>query len=300
MILGSVVWSIRDSQDCPKSLNHYSCERLRSQVAYRVAAKGRQGVDSLAGSLKLENERGKTGVGADVRYQGDAFDANLSINPHLANNKVGYSGSANVNTAIVFADGAVGMSRPVQDSFAILEPPDGLERPMAASRGKNLFQRKDNTLDGLPERYDTVMKPGKNGVLNNIASYQVQHLSSDSAVLPEGFDIDATEFDVMPDYKSGYRIKVGGERGVSLQAHLADASGQALTLQGGQLLPANSKQGGKPIPFFTDADGVMQIAHIRQGNYRIELFSRPELQGMTVQVTAQPGQTQTLDVRARA
>ena len=23
MILGSVVWSIRDSQDCPKSLNHY-------------------------------------------------------------------------------------------------------------------------------------------------------------------------------------------------------------------------------------------------------------------------------------
>ncbi|MDD5394004.1 MAG: LuxR C-terminal-related transcriptional regulator [Thiothrix sp.] len=23
MILGGVVWSIRDSQDCPKSLNHY-------------------------------------------------------------------------------------------------------------------------------------------------------------------------------------------------------------------------------------------------------------------------------------
>lgn len=272
----------------------------RSQLAYYVSQKGTHGLDSLSGSARLLAEQGKTGLGADVRYQADAFDANLSVNPSIRKDKVGYSGSANINTAIVFADGAVGMSRPVSDSFVILEPPDGLEHPMAASRGKNLFQRTDNTLDSLPDRYDVAMKPGKKAVLNNVASYQVQHLSSDSAVLPEGYDLDATEFDVMPDYKSGYRIKVGGERGSMLEAHLADAGGVPLKLQGGQLHPLNAKQGGQPIPFFTDEEGVLRLSHIRKGSYRIELFSRPELQNLAIQVTGEPGQTQTLDVRARS
>ncbi|WP_287602610.1 hypothetical protein [Thiothrix sp.] len=273
-------------------------DKGRSQLAYRISGKGKRGVDSLSGGVRLQSERGKTGLGADVRYQGEAFDANLSITPQLASSKVGYSGSANVNTAIVFADGAVAMSRPVHDSFAILEPPEGLEHPMAASRGKNLFQRKENTLDSLPERYDAVMQPGSKAVLNNLASYQVQHVSSDSAVLPEGFDLDATEFDVMPDYKSGYRVKVGGERGAMLEAHLADASGQPLKLQGGQLIALDAKQGGKPIQFFTDDAGVMRLSHIRQGNYRVELFSLPDLRNPPIRVTGKPGETQTLDLRA--
>lgn len=102
----------------------------------------------------------------------------------------------------------------------------------------------------------------------------MQHISVDSAVLPDGFDLNATEFDLMPGYKSGYHIKVGGDKKASFSAILLDKNGQPLIMEGGQLvLQDSSATNNKPILFFTNNKGHMSVNGIDNGQYLIELFS---------------------------
>lgn len=278
---------------------NYDSGSQTSRLGYRLGSAGQWGKNSLQGSLQLEqNAKNIQTISGSGSYQDPRFSLAGSVQQQHSQATQRSSGSLNLNTALVFADGAVALSRPVTDSFVILEAPPDLQQAMAVSRGKSLFQRQDTDPNGLPEHYDALIQPQQTAVLNQLNAYQVQHVSTDALVLPEGFDLSATEFDFLPDYKTGYRVKVGGERGSMLEAHLSDAQGQALALQGGKLHALTSSQA--PITFFTDEAGVMRLSSIRQGAYRIELFSLPNLHNLKIQVTGKPGETQTLAVRAHS
>lgn len=278
---------------------NYDSGSQTSRLGYRLGSAGQWGKDSLQGSLQLEqNSQNTRTISSSGSYQDPRFNLAGSVQQQHNQATQRSSGSLNLNTALVFADGAVALSRPVTDSFVILEAPPDLQQAMAVSRGKSLFQRQETDPNGLPKHYDALIQPQQRAVLNQLTAYQVQHVSTDALVLPEGFDLTATEFDFLPDYKTGYRVKVGGERGSMLEAHLSDAQGQALALQGGKLHALTSPQ--EPITFFTDEAGVMRLSSIRRGDYRIELFSLPNLQNLKIQVTGKPGETQTLAVRAHS
>ena len=261
------------------SLNSsYSSSDQSSRATYRIGSKGRLGKDSLSGSVNLQSKAGAQALGANMRYRAEKFDINARHSSSINNStgKVTQSSSANINTALVFADNVFALSRPVSDSFLILDGPRELQYPMAVSKGKNLFNRKSNDLNKLPKHYDAVLEANKAAVIPNLSSYRVQHISADSAVLPEGFDLNATEFDLMPDYKSGYHIKVGGGKKASFSAKILSRNGQPLTTEGGQLVSQNILSSDtKPILFFTDDSGAMNIESIDKGNYFLELFNYP-------------------------
>ena len=259
------------------SLNSsYSSSDKSTRATYRIGSKGRLGIDSLSGSLKLQSKAGIQALSGNMRFRAEKFDANArhssSINSRTG--KVTQSSYANINTALVFADNEFALSKPVSDSFIILKQPQGLQYPMAVSKGKNLFNRESNDLNKLPKRYNAVIEADKPAVIANLSSYHVQHISVDSAVLPDGFDLNATEFDLMPDYKSGYTVKVGGDKKASFSATLLDENGKPLAMEGGQLVlqsELNTEQ--KPILFFTDDNGVVKIDAIDNGSYLLELFN---------------------------
>ncbi len=285
------------SQNLSESYNNYNGLNSSSRLTYSLGDKGRYGLDSLAGSVQLQSQKSKSALGADMRMRGEKFDLNASNQPSISDQTVGYYSYASLNTALVFADGEAAVSAPVQDSFAILDAPEGLEYPMAAKSGKTLFSHTSDDLHELPEYYDGVMQPGGSTVLPNFGAYQVQHISTDGAVLPEIYDLNATEFDLMPDYKSGYRLKVGGEPGLILQLTLLDSHGVALPLQGGQLTqPEKMAAAPPPIQFFTDEQGIASIMPLRPGRYHVELFSRPEANNLSIEVQGNPGETQTLEL----
>lgn len=242
---------------------------------YHIAAKGSHGKDSLNGSLQVTQREDKTAIGGDIRFQVNQFDLNASHRQIINDKKIASYSNVNINTALVMADGEWAVSRPVYDSFAILHPPEGMQKPLAASRGKNVFNRTSDAPDALPDQFDVLLKPKRKAVLPNFGSYRVQHISADSSALPEGFNPDATEFDVLPDYRSGYNVKLGGEKGLTLNVHFTDRGGNPITNQGGQLVPLNPDKPVRPTLFFTDEMGDTYIQYIQEGRYEVEFFSLP-------------------------
>jgi outer membrane usher protein len=243
-----------------------------SQINYKLGSKGRLGTDSISTSLSLSSRNQYKALNANMYYKDNQYDANAQYNIN-GNKKMTQKITGNLHTAFVFADDHVALSRPIYDSFAILTDPKGLQYPMAVSRGKNLFERHSNDLKILPKHYDALIKPDKKTVLPNISSYRVQHISVDSAVLPDGFNIDATEFDLMPDYKSAYLIKVGGEKGTDFTATLLNETGKPVVLLGGQLVPQGDLQDAPVTLFFSDELGQISISGIKKGRYLIDLFT---------------------------
>lgn len=266
-----------------------------SQLNYYLGSKGSYGLDSLSSSAKLESNQGYRSISLDTRWQQPTWDGAASWRYGKGEHNPHNSTHLNLNTALVFADGAVARSKTVSDSFAILEAPTGLQQPMAASQGKSLFTRPEHAPDGLPQRYDALIPPGGTASLAHLGSYSVQHISTDSQVLPDNLDLNATEFDVLPDYKSGYRLKVGGERGVDLHVRVVDPHGNPAALQAAHLVAANHAK--QLLMIFTDADGVIRVPNLAQGRYRLEWLNRPASQPTWIDITAAAGQTQTLELR---
>jgi len=256
-----------------QSLNgsYYSVDNT-NQLNYHLGSIGRIGSDSINTSLSLLSKDDYKALNVNMRYQDNKYDVNAQYNIN-GNEKMTQEINANLHTSVVFADDHIALSRPVYDSFAILTDPEGLQYPMAVSRGKNLFDRHSNDLKIPPKRYDALIKPNQKTVLSNLSSYRVQHISVDSAVLPDGFNVDATEFDLMPDYKSAYLIKVGGEKGIDFTANLLDEIGNPVALLGGQLVPQGSLQDTPVILFFSDQTGQISINGIKKGRYLIDLFT---------------------------
>lgn len=279
-----------------QSLNaSYNQQNQASQLNYNLGSQGRYGLASLSSNARLEHNPHTQQTSLNTRWQQSTWDGAANIQQTRTNQQRQTRANLNLNTAWVFADGAVTRSKPVSDSFAILEAPTGLTQAMAASQGKSLFARSEQDPQGLPERYDVLIPPEGKAALSSLGSYNVQHISTDSHVLPENLDLNATEFDVLPDYKSGYRLKVGGERGVNLQVKVLNAQGQLLAFQAAHLVATKQKKLIQTV--FTDADGVIHIPNLGSGSYRLEWLNRPASQPTGIEVTASAGQTQTLELR---
>lgn len=272
-----------------RSINtRYNTHSQALQTSYNIGAKGFYGRDSLNGYIRLDSRKKQKSLSTNIRYRDPRFDLNASHRSYLnqSNKKTSQTTYANLNTAIAFADGAFALSRPINDSFAILQQPKGLKYPMAASRGKNLFNRKSNNLHDLPNYYNSLMLANRPAVIGNLSSYRVQHISIDSAVLPEGLDPNATEFDVMPDYKSGYRVKVGGDKQTSFGARVLNFTGKPLALEGGRLVRKSDLE-EKEVLFFTDKNGVMKVPFITPGEYVFELFNYSERKKIQIKAVNQ-------------
>ncbi|MEZ5538286.1 MAG: hypothetical protein R3F02_21990 [Thiolinea sp.] len=280
--------------------SHYDSRSASTRADYRLGrGKGRYGRDSLSGSVSLANQDDQQSLSTYSSLSMPRFDGSAALNITQQSKRTRTRLNLNASSALVFADGAVAVSRQVSDSFAILDAPASLEYPMAVKRGKSLFSRDSNDLNDLPKSYDSVIQPGGKAVLGNLSAYSVQHISTDSAVLPDGGDLNATEFDLLPDYKSGYRLKPGGVAGERLQITLRDQRGNLLPLQGGQLVPADAAAADTPTLFFTDESGVTELAGLRPGRYRMELFSRPGGQPLTIEVAESVGETRQLELQVQ-
>lgn len=264
----------------------YNSQNDSNTLTYRIGKKSNHGIDSLNGSLKLESRHGQQALSGDVKFIGKPVLINAAHRASIndSTGEVKRNTNLNMNTALVFADGHVAISQPVSDSFAILLGPEGLNHPMAVKRGRGLFKRSSNDLNEPPTKYDVLINPKHKAVLPRLRSYRVQHLSADSAVLPDGLDINSTEFDLMPDYKSGYVIKIGEKKGFTFNARLTDSKGRALTLLGGQLQAQHSQSGSdKPTLFFTDEYGDILVHNLKAGSYQMSFFSEVPVVNVDIQ-----------------
>jgi outer membrane usher protein len=169
--------------------------------------------------------------------------------------------SLRVATSIAFADGTVGLGRPIFDSFALFEPHPSLQNARI------------------------VVEPGEQGglaqsdalgpaLLSDLGSYALRTVAYDVPKAPPGYDIGTGSLRLMPSYHSGYRVMVGSDYAMLIVGRLLDADGDPIPLLAGTMTELGVPN-GKTITFFTSRDGRFGAQGLRPGRWRIDMPSSP-------------------------
>jgi outer membrane usher protein len=155
-------------------------------------------------------------------------------------------------TALAWAGGAVGWTRPINDSFAIIKARDGYDFPIPVNRVEESAEA-------------TVNKIGP-GVVPTLTSYNETPIILDPSNLPIGYSIKEYQL-ARPTYRSGLRIDLGGDAKVTVSGILLRPDGKPLELAIGE-----ARSAGKTIDsFFTNRAGIFLIENLAPGEY--ELFA---------------------------
>lgn len=230
--------------------------------------------DSYVGSVGygalLEHNESQTSAEGYATYTGNRFDAALNqstFGPGFGQFTQRQVTTAQISTAIAFADGAFALTPRIGDSFAILEPHESL-------RGHQVVLG-DLLTDS---RYRSISGPLGGAVDQYLSSYVTQSIHYDVENPPPGYDIGLGVFRVRPPYHSGYKLIVGSDAYVTAMGILLDAKGKPVVLGGGQLIDLSRPQ-DKPVPFFTNSVGRFAVTGLRPNNrYQIRLFSGSEFE----------------------
>jgi len=200
-------------------------------------------------------------------YSGNRFDAAVShatFGPNLSNFSEINATTLQLGTTLAFADGAFGVGRRINDSFALIYP------------HKNLGNRSVVAGQSLAEN-NYIGRSGALGaaVNNSLGSYVTQSIQYDVENPPTGYDIGPGVVRVNPPYHSGYTLKIGTDAFVSAMGTLALAPDKPVALIGGRvtLQDLRSGENPKPIPFFTNSVGRFAIANLLPGRrYVVETY----------------------------
>jgi len=219
----------------------------------------------ISADASLERNTNAHTARADVSYADYRFDARVfqvSDFAREAGAENRHRTSIALGTAVAYADGHVGLSRPITDSFALVAP-----HPSLAGHTIDV-----NAFGARPEAKTDFFGPA---ILPDLASYYRYQTQIDAQALPVGLDLGTDHFALLPRYRSGTLIRVGTGANVILQADLVDFAGLPMNLELGALvLPAG--EGRAPLDFFTDKQGQLHVAGLRPGKIVIRLANYPE------------------------
>lgn len=166
-------------------------------------------------------------------------------------------GLAQVGSAIAFAGSSVTISRPIDNGFAILLPDDNLDPYTIGVNGT--------------DKHAEALMTGSSAAYPVLQEYLPATISLLSPDLPRGVSLGETTYRFMPQYASGYRIRVGTGATVYVTGTLVTADGEPLSLQAGELVRLNA-EAEAPQLFFTNRQGYFEAHELRPGAYDLRLF----------------------------
>lgn len=204
-------------------------------------------------------------IDGDLTYVDYRFEAQLRNDETIGNdpNRSTRTTGTRFATALVFADGHFGISRPISDSFVIVAPHAVLE-------GKTL---EVNATGEQPQARTDFLGPA---VLPRIASHYVQRVSVSVPDLPDGYDPGDQLVNVQPAYRSGTVVTVGTGATTSVEGILVDRAGTPIDLQIGSVVSVDNPD-MQPRGFFTDASGRFQVTGLVAGKYRLLFDADPDV-----------------------
>ena len=234
-------------------------------LSYTQSSDNRIGSVGFGGIVGRDG--GATSAQAFADYTGNRFDASLSHATYgdsfnsITDQQVT---TVRVGTSLAIADGAFGVGRRINDSFAVLYPHKNLgKRSVVAgqSLASNDYLSKSGALGGAVNGY--------------LTSYVTQSIQYDVENPPTGYDVGAGVARVKPPYHSGYKLRIGTDAFVSATGTLLMPDGKPVSLVGGRVTAVDGKDKA-PLPFFTNSIGRFAIQNLRPGaRYRVELFTQP-------------------------
>jgi len=166
--------------------------------------------------------------------------------------------SLRVGTSLAFADGAFSLGRPIYDSFAIVTPHRKLDGA-------------DILLDPTP--YGYTANSGALGAATHpsLSSYADRTITVDAPDSKAGTDLGQGSFHLFPAYRSGYRLVVGSEYGITAVGTMIDVDGEVISLVTGNATEVAHPE-RPPVTIFTNRQGRFGATGLAPGKWRIEML----------------------------
>ena len=220
-------------------------------------------VDSIDADLSLGRSESTDQLTGDIGYTGYRFDSRI-LQSSTADRDGGgrnHRTTVNLGTALAFADGHFGISRPISDSFVLFAPHQALS-------GQTI---EINPVGDTPAaRTDLLGAP----VLPDLNAYYERHVLIDAVDLPLGYELGQQVYDVRPSYRSGIVVPVGTGATVLGDGILTDAGGAPLPLELGTIASLDDESRA-PIEFFTSRKGRFRVEGLAPGRFQLTLANAP-------------------------
>ncbi len=230
--------------------------RSRNRTARAALSRGSDNTVGAVGyDLGFNDSAGSTSVDANVDYVANRFDARASFfsdGGNIGSITDDQRVRLQIGSSIAFADGAVGIGRPISDSFAVVTPHPSLKKReiiTGRSLSDNEYYARSGLLGGA--------------VQSDLSSYTAQDVQYDVDSLEPGYDVGDGLARVDPPFRSGYKIVVGNDRFVSTLGTLL-IGGEPAALVSGAINSTEDK-GFETLPFFTNSAGRFGVIGLAPG-----------------------------------
>jgi len=220
------------------------------------------GLTANGGVQRTSNDYQTFGNATYTGYRAETSVSEDITTPSQAGARTDVRSRFRFGTALVFADGEWGISRPIRDSFAIVVPHPSL-------RGQTIGLE---PINGTYAAKSDWLGPA---VLPDLQAYQVRQVITEAPNLRPGYDLGPDIHLLRPSYKSGTVIRVGTDASVIITGSLATAAGQPVPLQGGEVVALGDST-WKALTMFTDRNGRFHVEGLKPGAYELRLFADPK------------------------
>lgn len=219
-------------------------------------------VDDFRATVGAQNSPSSAQADALVEYTHEKGNLKVDHQSSYLREASGYrrtthTSSLGASTAIAWAGGKVGWTRPVADSFVLLE-------------AKPLFKKFPIPVNPNGTNAEATVNRYGVGVVPTLTSYGETPITLSSSQLPMGFSLGRDFYLVRPTFRSGVYIPVGGDSAAAIAATLLDPEGRPLSLATGVL----TQKEKIVATFFTNRSGYFLVENIPPGNYEITADDR--------------------------
>jgi outer membrane usher protein len=245
----------------------YNTDRRQTALDYDYSGGDKVGALEGEAGIAYGEADGDADIRAGIDYIGNRYEANFRTDTDMQEFDTGsvrWRSNLRLGTALVFADGAASMGRPVFDSFAIVR------KHRTAKDAEILI---DADKDGYRAKTDR-MGPA---VVPDLFPYYPNAIRTEALNLPAGYDVGKGKYDVLPSYKSGYKLEFGSAYAVTVIGRLDEASARRVGTAAGRIHRPDGDPSFVPVLTFVNAKGRFAAGGLRPGRHEIRFMTNPPL-----------------------
>ncbi len=248
----------------PRSSAYAQFEAYNNRGQVGVETTRGSGVGALSLSAAADVGKDALGVDASVNYLANRADIGLDHTTSFDLDGTSIDSqrtTLRVGTALVFADGRFGVSRPIFDSFVMAAPHRTLKDARVYLEPS---RRRYEARSGL---FGAAVEP-------NLSSYIPRIVTYDVPDAPAGYDLGTGTLRAFPPYRSGYLIVAGSDYSVTAVGVLLGTDGKPVSLLAGSATE-RARPERPSVTVFTNQTGRFGISALRPGRWTIEMPTQP-------------------------
>lgn len=233
----------------------YSSKDNAARIEYNRSASS--GVGSFGYNFGGERRDGGDRQFARANYIGNRFELSAEQTRTSNRGPADIRSSIAFGTAIVMADGTFAISRPVTNSFAIVQNASDTKTKLAIEPRSTMGRKT------LYSAYADVLGPG---VIPDLPPYYIRPIEVEAPDAELGSGIGGEIFQLKPGFRSGYLLKVGeGGSSISALGVMLDRNGKPVALVAGEMREAGAPADSVPMQLFTNSSGRFFVEGLKPG-----------------------------------